>query len=70
MSEYRDYIEQNYDDILAEFQKYIIEINKVRTSFGLPHRQFTSQEKEEFERQYVEERSIWVNIQDMELATL
>ena len=60
MSEYRDYIEQNYDDILVQWQKYIIEINKVRSSFGLPDRVFSSQEEQEFERQYVEERSIWV----------
>lgn len=40
MSEYRDYIEQNYDDILVQWQKYIIEINKVRSSFGLPDRVF------------------------------
>ena len=58
MSEYRDYIEQNYDDILVQWQKYIIEINKVRSSFGLPARVFSSQEEQEFERQYVEERSI------------
>ena len=55
--EYRDYIEQNYDDISAQWQKYIIEINKVRKDFFLPDKQFSSQEKEEFERQYVEERS-------------
>ena len=58
MSEYRDYIEQNYDDILVQWQKYIIEINKVRATFGLPDRVFSSQEEQEFERQYVEERSI------------
>ena len=39
-------------------KKYIIEINKVRSSFGLPDRVFSSQEEQEFERQYVEERSI------------
>ena len=58
MSEYRDYIEQNYDDILVEWQKYIIQINEVRSSFGLPDKVFSSEEKKEFERQYVEQRSI------------
>ena len=58
MSEYRDYIEQNYDDILVEWQKYIIQINEVRSFFGLPDKVFSSEEKKEFERQYVEERSI------------
>jgi len=58
MSEYKDYVEQNCDDILCDWQKYIVEINKVREDFGLPSRVFSDNEEKEFERQWVESRSV------------
>jgi len=58
MSEYSNFVEQEYDNILCDWQKYIVEINKVRESFGLPSRVFSDNEEKEFERQWVESRSV------------
>ena len=58
MSEYKDHVEQEHDNILCDWQKYIVEINKVRESFGLPSRVFSDNEEKEFERQWVESRSV------------
>jgi hypothetical protein len=58
MSEYRDFIENNYEDILCDWQKYMVEINKVRKEYGLLDKIFSSDEEKEFERQWVEARSM------------
>tara|TARA_R100001530_G_scaffold37368_1_gene29037 strand:- start:1596 stop:1772 length:177 start_codon:yes stop_codon:yes gene_type:complete len=58
MSEYSNFVEQEHDNILCDWQKYIVEINKVRESFGLPSRVFSDNEEKEFERQWVESRSV------------
>ena len=58
MSEYKDHVEQEHDNILCDFQKYMVEINKVRNDYGLKDMQFSSKHFEEFERQWVEVRSI------------
>jgi hypothetical protein len=58
MSEYKDYVEQNESSIRSDFQKYMVEINKVRNSYGLLDMQFSPKHFEEFERQWVESRSI------------
>ena len=58
MSEYKDYVEQNQDEILSDFQKFICQINEVRRNFNLPDKVFSEKDREEFERQCVESRSI------------
>ena len=58
MSEYRDFIENNQDEILLAWQKYMVGINKVRKEHGLSIKVFSSDEEKEFERQWVEVRSM------------
>ena len=58
MSEYKDYVEKNQDEILSDFQKFICQINEVRRNFNLPDKVFSEKDREEFERQWVESRSI------------
>ena len=58
MSEYSNFVEQEYDNILCDWQKYMVEINKVREERGLPIKVFSSDEEKEFERQWVEARSM------------
>ena len=58
MSEFKDFLEQEHDNILCDWQKYMVEINKVRKEYGLSDKIFSSDEEKEFERSWVEARSI------------
>ena len=51
-------MKNNYEDILCDWQKYMVEINKVRKEHGLSDKIFSSDEEKEFERQWVEVRSM------------
>jgi|13_taG_2_1085334.scaffolds.fasta_scaffold12049_3 hypothetical protein len=56
MTSYRDYIEENQDTLMIDWQKYIIDINKTREKHGLTHQIFSTEEKKEFEQQWVNNR--------------
>jgi hypothetical protein len=58
MSHTRDFLEQEHDTINSDWQKYMVEINKVRNSYGLSDMQFSPKHFEEFQRQWAESRSI------------
>jgi len=58
MGAYNDYIEQNEPEIMSDWQKYMVEINKVRKDHSLPSMIFSQKSFEEFQRQWVESRSI------------
>ena len=42
--------EKKQENILCQWQKFMVEINKVRKDYGLPDKIFSSDEEKEFAR--------------------
>ena len=58
MSAYRDYVEQNHDTIGSDWQKHMCDVNEERRRQGLSDKIFSEKDRENFERAWVDSKSI------------